>query len=424
MKKILSFVLSIAFFLCCAGISFILLRYIFPVRTKLYTVNPLTITETLSATGKLVPAVLTEVPMDKENNRIIGVFVGEGDKVHKGDPLFLVESGENEEFEYLMGKLYEIRNGYTDNAATRMPTFNYVEENNNVRQKEQELEALEGAVQAAETAINNAKDENGTAPQYLIDNYNNAYNEYIQTRDIVDSMKADISGQKAQDESLLSEVVGTLEYLNNQSNDIQEALKANRIQNENIIYAPCSGTIYRIYTSAGDRRILGESLCSIHETQYGYNMEITVPQPYAKTFFDNNSATIENLYNNFITPATATKIQVSPTDNSLRVVTLNAKTRVDEDTVVSVKLSADIKRSSVIPKKYIRSDANGTYIYVLGRQKITKSISYPVAIKQYFTAATENNEYISAAENLNGIQILTTTNKRISDGRRVLINNG
>ena len=190
---------------------------------------------------------------------------------------------------------------------------------------------------------------------------------------------------------------------------------------ENEITANVSGTVQTVECTAGDMKIKGDVLCTIEVPDMGYTLSFSVTNEQARRLHTGDTATVSNYYWGSQIVATLSTIKIDPKNpqtNKLLTFDLSGDVNAGAELTISVgEKSANY--DTVIPNSAIRSDSNGSFVYIieaknspLGNRYIAKRVDVEVL------ASDDVNSAVTGGLN-NGDYVITTSNAPIKNGEMV-----
>lgn len=190
---------------------------------------------------------------------------------------------------------------------------------------------------------------------------------------------------------------------------------------ENEITANVSGTVQTVECTAGDMKIKGDVLCTIEVPDMGYTLSFSVTNEQARRLHTGDTATVSNYYWGSQIVATLSTIKIDPKNpqtNKLLTFDLSGDVNAGAELTISVgEKSANY--DTVIPNSAIRSDSNGSFVYIieaknspLGNRYIAKRVDVEVL------ASDDVNSAVTGGLN-NGDYVITTSNAPIKNGDMV-----
>lgn len=270
-------------------------------------------------------------------------------------------------------------------------------------QHQKKLEALQNAANAGNSAYQEAK----TAYQAAEENYYTLY-------DALAEKKA--SDEKAQQLSYidLADIAAQMERYKKKIRELSGG-------EENEITANVSGTVQTVECTAGDMKVKGDVLCSIEVPDMGYTLSFSVTNEQARRLHTGDTATVSNYYWGSQIVATLSTIKIDPKNpqtNKLLTFDLSGDVNAGAELTISVgEKSANY--DTVIPNSAIRSDSNGSFVYIieaknspLGNRYIARRVDVEVL------ASDDVNSAVTGGLN-NGDYVITTSNAPIKNGDMV-----
>ena len=190
---------------------------------------------------------------------------------------------------------------------------------------------------------------------------------------------------------------------------------------ENEITANVSGTVQTVECTAGDMKVKGDVLCSIEVPDMGYTLSFSVTNEQARRLHTGDTATVSNYYWGSQIVATLSTIKIDPKNpqtNKLLTFDLSGDVNAGAELTISVgEKSANY--DTVIPNSAIRSDSNGSFVYIieaknspLGNRYIARRVDVEVL------ASDDVNSAVTGGLN-NGDYVITTSNAPIKNGDMV-----
>lgn len=270
-------------------------------------------------------------------------------------------------------------------------------------QHQKKLEALQNAANAGNSAYQEAK----AAYQAAEENYYTLY-------DALAEKKA--SDEKSQQLSYidLADIAAQMERYKKKIRELSGG-------EENEITANVSGTVQTVECTAGDMKIKGDVLCTIEVPDMGYTLSFSVTNEQARRLHTGDTATVSNYYWGSQIVATLSTIKIDPKNpqtNKLLTFDLSGDVNAGAELTISVgEKSANY--DTVIPNSAIRSDSNGSFVYIieaknspLGNRYIAKRVDVEVL------ASDDVNSAVTGGLN-NGDYVITTSNAPIKNGDMV-----
>ena len=262
--------LLILFLIVFSALIFVAAFIFMPLKADIEEIGPATISSAVTSEATLTAASQSDIYSDLDGT-ILSLPFSPGDKIRDGDIVCVIQSGDSTEFETLLISLFVIREGYLDYASTGMPVLDYSETEKQITDCQYELDELNERISTFSTPLSSSDEVNSDTVSD--DDELSQLNErktYLEN--YIQSLKDDLEKQKAKDIETMNGTIGALEYLNNQTLDLQSELKSVMQDDSLYIESLYSGTVTDVYLSAGSAIKSGDKILTLKDDSKGLDM--------------------------------------------------------------------------------------------------------------------------------------------------------
>ena len=190
---------------------------------------------------------------------------------------------------------------------------------------------------------------------------------------------------------------------------------------ENEVRSKVSGTVDSIAFTAGDTVPEGDTLCTITVPDMGYNLSFAVTSDQARRLHVGDSATVTNYYWGSQIVATLSGMKTDPKNpQTSKILTFNLEGDVNPGAELTITVgSKSAVYDYVVPNGALRSDSNGTFIFVIESKSSALGNRYFARRLDVEVLASDDTYSALSADLGWGEYVITTSAKPITNGEQI-----